>query len=84
MTSDRQVDYVRTDELDDAIVPLEWLPGLFGVTDRTIRNWVKSDSIVTFPNPLLDTRDGQAKEHAIRWGDIPFGTHPRRWKATFR
>lgn len=79
MTPDRQSDYTRTDELDDAAVPIAWLPRLFGVNKRTIERWMKADSLTTFPHPTEQTRPG-LPDQAIRWGDIPSqSAHPTRW-----
>lgn len=73
-----QPDYVRTDQLDDAAVPIAWLPRLFNVTDRTIRDWIARDNIATFEH-ITQTGTGRP-QLAIRWGDIPLSTHPTRWR----
>ena len=78
MTRDQQADYVRTDELDDAAVPVAWLPRLFGVSERTIQRWMKADDLATFPHPSEESRPGMP-DLAVRWGDIPTG-HATRWR----
>jgi hypothetical protein len=77
--SSTQSDYIRTNELQDAVVALADLPALFGVDARTIRRWVVADGITTFPHPVPPPN---ANEHrlALRWGDVPIGQHATRWK----
>lgn len=80
MTPDRQSDYVATDELDDAAVPIAWLPRLFGVSESTIRRWLRADEIATFDHPTEQTRPGMP-DQAIRYGDIPSNeSGSTRWK----
>lgn len=70
MTGTRS-DYVRTDELDEALVPLDTLADLFGVTERTLRRWLDADRIERRPY-----NGGKA----VRWGDIPKpDTNATRW-----
>lgn len=78
MTRDRQSDYIRSDELEDAAVPIAWLPRLFGVSERTIQRWMDADNLETFPHPSEESRPG-IPDRAIRWGDIPTD-HPTRWR----
>lgn len=74
-----QSDYVLSDGLDDAAVPIAWLPKLFGVSRRTIERWIEADSIRSFPHPIEESRPGMP-DLAVRWGDIPSTTsHPTRW-----
>lgn len=76
MTS--QSDYIRSDELQDSAVPIAWLPRLFGVSERTIREWISKDNLTTFDYPLQAGLGRPAQ--AIRWGDIPSTeNHPTRW-----
>lgn len=73
-------DYVRTDEIDDASVPIAWLPRLFNVSERTIRTWLEADGIETYPHPTLESRPGMP-DKAVRFGDIPLAsTDATRWK----
>lgn len=71
-----QADYIRSDELADAKVPIDQLPDLFGVSDRTIRNWIHADGIEL--HPYGPSKFGDPHGKAIRWGDIP--TDTTRWK----
>lgn len=69
-----------TPELDDALVPLEYLPGLFKVTKRTIEIWMRADGIETHP---YNTPKGSGMRHgrAVRWGDIPKpSSDTTRWR----
>lgn len=79
MTRETQADYVRSDELDEAAVPIAWLPRLFNVSESTIRRWLRADNLNTFDHPTEQTRPG-LPDQAIRYGDIPLkGSHPTRW-----
>ncbi len=78
MTRDRQADYIRSDELADALVPIEQLPELFGVSDRSIRAWIKADNLELHKYGQSTFGDPHGK--AIRWGDIPVSTDTTRWK----
>ncbi|WP_136043308.1 MULTISPECIES: hypothetical protein [unclassified Microbacterium] len=73
-----KTDYIRSDELADAVVPVAWLTGLFKVSESTIRRWLRADGIATFPHPTEETRPGMP-DLAVRWGDIPTGHHRTRW-----
>ena len=59
----------------DAIVSYADLPALFRVHRNTIAEWVKADSIRTFPHPLEPP-----PALAVYWGDLPIGKHPKRWR----
>lgn len=78
MTPDRQDDYVRSDELQEAAVRISDLPKLFGVSARTILDWISKDEITTFEYPI---QTGQGRPTmAVRLGDIPStDQHPTRW-----
>jgi hypothetical protein len=79
MTHDTQADYIRSDELDEAAVPIAWLPRLFNVSESTIRRWIRADDITTFDHPTEQTRPGMP-DRAIRYGDIPSKeSHSTRW-----
>jgi hypothetical protein len=78
MTPDRQSDFIRSDELQDAAVRVSDLPRLFNVSDRTIRDWIAADAIATFEHPVQTGKGRPAM--AIRYGDIPSTEqHPTRW-----
>lgn len=79
MTPNTQADYIRSDELQDAAVPIAWLPRLFNVSESTIRRWIRADKITTFDHPTEQSRPG-LPDQAIRYGDIPSTqSHPTRW-----
>lgn len=63
-------DYVRTDQLEDTLVPLDTLEALFGVSRWTIMRWIELDGIA---------RHAYAGGKAVRWGDIPHGAG-KRWR----
>ena len=67
--SDRRSDYIRTDQLADALVPLDTIMTVFRISRRTLEYWCKADEI---------TRHEYPGGKAIRWGDIP--TNGTRWK----
>lgn len=72
-------DYVRTDQITEAMVPVSWLPRLFRVSRQTIARWMKADNVETHPHPWEKGRDG-APIKFIRWGDIPFMSNgTTRW-----
>lgn len=74
-----KADFVRSDELADAAVPVAWLPGLFNVSESTIRRWLRADGIATFPHPTEESRPGMS-DLAVRWGDLPSDDkHSTRW-----
>lgn len=78
MTLEHQADYVRSDELADALVPIENLPELFGVSDRTIRTWIKTGNIELHAYP--PSQFGHPHGKAIRFGDVPLSSDTTRWK----
>lgn len=63
-----QSDYIRSDELADAKVPIDQLPGLFGVSLRTIKRWLTAGTFTRYPYNGNDFGDKPGK--AIRFGDI--------------
>lgn len=54
--------YVRTDEVDDALVTLDDLKIAFQVNRKTIERWITADGIERVPF---------GREKAVRIGDIP-------------
>lgn len=63
-----------TDNIDDALVPLETLAQRFRITMRTLHRWLAADGIATVPIP-------GAKAYAARWGDIVRASHDTpRWQ----
>lgn len=78
MTPDRQSDFIRSDELQDAAVRISDLPKLFNVSARTILDWISKDEIETFEHPIQPGKGRPVM--AVRWGDIPSTKHhPTRW-----
>lgn len=68
-TSDKQVDYIRTDELFDAMIPVATAHTLFDVHRDTIYAWIKEDSIGVESldgSKMLGTR----RRKMIRFGDL--------------
>lgn len=49
-------------EVDNTLVPVDALPALFGVSDRTIRRWLAADGVETIPFG--------SGERAVRFADI--------------
>lgn len=80
MTHDTQADYIRSDELQEAVIPVAELPDLFLVDMRTIRRWIATDTLTTFPHPMHPDGVEGRPPLVIRWGDIPIGEHARRWR----
>lgn len=78
MTPDRQADFIRSDEIGDTLVPIENLPALFQVGERTIRNWIKADKIELHPYP--PSQFGHPHGKAVRFGDLPVSSETTRWK----
>lgn len=79
MTLDSQRDYIRTDQLEEAAVAVSYLPKLFGVSESTIRRWLRKDNIKTFPHPVNESRPG-IPDIAVRFGDIPINKEgTTRW-----
>lgn len=79
MTHERRSDYIRSDELADALIPIDQLPLIFGVDARTIRRWIKADGITTHPYGASKFGDPHGK--AVRFGDIPEeSSETTRWK----
>lgn len=63
-----QADYIRTDELQDAFVPIENLPALFGVSRSTINRWLAAGEFAR--HPYNGSKFGDAPGKAVRFGDI--------------
>jgi len=57
--TDTQADYIRTDELDDALVPLDVLRDKLGVSERTLRRRLEGIPHHAYPGGK-----------AVRWGDV--------------
>lgn len=68
MTPDRQSDYIRSDELADAKIPLDQLPALFNVSRRTIERWLAAGAFTRHPYAGNDFGDAPGK--AVRFGDL--------------
>lgn len=75
-----QSDYIRSDELQEAIVPVADLPDLFHVDMRTIRRWIDADELRTFPHPMHPEGTEGRPPLVVRWGDVQIGQHHRRWR----
>ena len=74
----KQSDYIRTDELQDAVVRISDLPKLFNVSARTIHDWIAADKITTFEYPIQSGKGRPTM--GVRWGDIPSTeAHATRW-----
>lgn len=56
---DRQTDYARTDELDDALIPIEMLREKLGVSTRTMARRLGNA-----------TRHRYNGGYAVKWGDV--------------
>lgn len=57
-----------TDLLDDAKIPIDQLPGLFGVSRSTIKRWLAAGN---FPRHPYDGNEwGDKPGKAVRYGDI--------------
>lgn len=68
-TLERDVD----DVLRAAMIPLEALPAIFGVTRMTVHRWLARDGI---------PKHRYAGGKAVKWGDILDASHraPTRWQ----
>lgn len=63
-----QADFIRSDQLRDALVPIENLPALFNVSRSTIKRWLAADKLTR--HPYKGSKFGDAPGKAIRFGDI--------------
>lgn len=70
--SDNRNQYVRTNEVDDALVTLDDLAVAYAVSRHTIDRWLTADEIERVPF---------GREKAVRLGDIrQLPEHSTRWQ----
>lgn len=73
-----KADYVRTDELDRTIVPLDTIRNYFGVSRDTIERWARADGIQVHDLP---SPNGPGREKGMVWTDIrSLPAHKTRWQ----
>lgn len=65
---DTKADYVRSDALEDARVPIDQLPYLFAVSRPTIDRWLAADNLTRYP--YNGSEFGDAPGKAVRFGDM--------------
>lgn len=63
-----QADYIRSDELAEAKIPIEQLPDLFGVSRATINRWLAAGDFTRYP--YKGNEFGDAPGKAVRFGDL--------------
>ncbi len=75
--TDTRADYVRTDELDGTLVPLETMRTYYDVSRKTLERWLAADGIETHQLP---TENGAGRERGVRLTDVTqLKPHPTRW-----
>lgn len=73
--TDPRSDYARTDDLDNALIPLEMLREKLGITDRALRRLLTGIERHRYGGTPFDPKHPDAppkpgRDKAVRWGDI--------------